>query len=174
MTKDAPLAGIMATYAGFLTVSNTSGQITFPLRHDATSIHLVITPIISPVMMLSNTLDHWEFEEGTPAELYYIERKLDLETAITYWDTHQLPLPADKKIPLEALILFAHPQDMYVPIGITPIQQTPHFVLPSLYIKRSQHNQEQALYVLNIRLLFGPLLTLYQKQPTVLLEHITH
>lgn len=160
-----PLAGVMATYAGYLAFSDTNGQMSFPRKHEASRIHLVITPAITPVLMMSNTIHHWELEIGTPAAMYNIERKLDPETNLAYWDTQEEPLPENNEIPLEALIIFDRPKDIYVPIGITVVKQTPNLVLPDIYLKQVQSTEEQAFYLLNIRMFFGTVNHLYKKQP---------
>lgn len=167
------VAGVMASYAGYLTFSDPHGQITFAQKHEASHITLVITPTITPIFMMSNTIHHWEIEIGSPAACYLIERKIDPETTLTYWQTTAIDTPEDSAIPLESIIIFDRPKDIYVPEGITPIKQTPNAVLPDIYLKQAQSAQEQALYLLNLRMFFGQVIHHYRTEPTRYIEIIT-
>ena len=167
------VAGVMASYAGYLTFSDPHGQISFAQKHEASRIYLVVTTAITPILMMSNTIAHWELEVGTPAAFYLIERNIDPETTLTYWKTTALDIPDDNKIPLESIIIFDRPKDVYIPEGITPIKQTPNLVLPDIYLKQPQNAQEQALYLLNLRMFFGPVENHYRTEPTRYIKIIT-
>jgi len=166
-------AGIMASYAGYLAFSDPHGQISFAQKHEASHITLVITPTITPIFMMNNTIHHWEIEIGSPVACYLIERKIDPETTLTYWQTTAIDAPEDSAIPLESIIIFDRPKDIYIPEGITPIKQTPNAVLPDIYLKQPQSAQEQALYLLNLRMFFGPVEHHYRVEPTRYIEIIT-
>src|SRR5437879_3856986 len=46
-----PLAGIIATYAGYIEVSDVDGEMTFPRKHESNIINLIITDDITPIIM---------------------------------------------------------------------------------------------------------------------------
>ena len=167
------VAGVLASYAGYLAFSGPHGQISFPQKHEGSHLNLVITPTITPIFMMNNTIHHWEIEIGSPAACYLIERKIDPETTLTYWQTTAIDTPEDSAIPLESIIIFDRPKDMYVPEGITPIKQTPNAVLPDIYLKQAQSAQEQALYLLNLRMFFGQVVRHYRTEPMRYIEIIT-
>lgn len=160
------VAGIGATYGGFLTFSDTTGQIAFPRKHPAPKIYLVLTPRITPIIIAHLTIHHWEFEEGTPAEMYEIVRKQDPQSELYFWETKKVDLPKNKIIPLEALVIFSNPKHFYVPTGITLTQKSANLVLPDIYVKRGIKLYSNTLYLLNIKGFFGVENILQQKTDT--------
>ena len=169
--KDNPLTGIFCLYGGYLTFSNTVGQVTLPRKQESSFIHLIVTTQITPMIMAYNTIDHWEIEIGTPTSMFLLERKEDPETNFTYWDVKKEALPADNRIPLESIILFAKPQHIVIPEGITLTSSSANLILPDIYLKKGSNPASQALYVLNLRHFFGKVIPLYKKEPTRYMEH---
>lgn len=155
------ISGIFGTYAGYLNVSDYYGNMIFPRLQTSMLLYVIITSKMTPIVMLGNTIDHWEFEEGTPAIMYQFEQKLDEESKLHYWDVQQVDLPKDNIIPsTKSIVIIAKPQDIYVPLGITPVASTTHLVLPDLYVKKTINKHSTALYLLNLSMFFG---TLYEK-----------
>lgn len=148
--------GILSTYSGYLAVSDFNGQIVFPRTQEKPFFHLLITNRLTPVIMLANTIHHWEIEEDIPAALYTIERKEDEETKLLYWTVQAAPLPEDRRISLDTIIIIAKPKYVYVPEGATLTNTNPQFILPNIYIKRGITRLANALYTLNVRHFFGP------------------
>ena len=163
-TDNFLVGGIFSSYAGYLCVSDTSGQTSFPLRHSKPYSYYLITPEIFPVLMFGNTIDHWELIPKVPAQLYKVEKKKDEELDEYYWQVTHLPLPEDKIISKKAVIIFANPSKIYIPEGITPTKDTPQLVLPDLYVKKSIAKTPEALYVLTIRQFFAPPTKGYQHE----------
>ena len=161
--------GIFSSYAGYLSVSDTSGQTTFPLRHNKPYTYYLITPEIFPVIMFGNTVHHWELMPKNPASLFKVEKTKDEELNEYYWQVTQIPLPEDKIISKKAVIIFADPSKIYVPEGITPTQDNPQLILPDVYVKKSIAKAPEALYVLTIRQFFAPPTKGYQHEA---LRHI--
>jgi hypothetical protein len=161
--------GIFSSYAGFLVVSDTNGQVTFPRRHSKPVTYYLVTPEIFPVIMFGNTIDHWELIAKQPANLYKLEKKKDEELNEYYWQTTQIPLPEDKMISKKTVIIFANPNKLYIPEGITPTSDNPQFILPNIYVKKSISKIPEALYVLTIRQFFAPPTKGYQHEA---LRHI--
>jgi hypothetical protein len=168
------LAGIFATYAGFLDISDTLGQIAFPRKHDKPFIYLVITPKMIPIVRSGNTIDHWELEEDEPVEIYKFEQVYDDEFHTSYWIVTQEPIPTNTIIPLESIGIFADPKYVYVPLGITPFKVSPHLILPDVYIKPGLDLTAQALYVLNITHYFGSIVSEYKKDKDRFSRQLTY
>ncbi|MFZ5954143.1 MAG: hypothetical protein ACOYT8_03550 [Candidatus Dependentiae bacterium] len=149
------IAGIFSTYYGFLAASDIHGQTIFPRWHRTESVYVLVTEKISPIMMAHNTVSHWELEEGTAAKLYLFEKTEDPETKILFWRATQEPLPTNNQVPRDSVTIFAHPKYVYVPLGITLAQESPHLILPDIYIKKGLNITKDALYVLNLMHFFS-------------------
>lgn len=160
------VGGIFATYGGFITVSSGDGQISFPRKHEAPLIHLIATTRVTPITMNTTTIAHWELEEKTPAAMYKIERNHDAQSNLYFWDINQEDLPKDQQIPITSLLIFAKPDSIYVPIGITITDDTPNLHLPDIYVKPEINKLSNALYILHLRHFFGPVKTLLKKEKT--------
>ena len=158
--------GILASYRGYLSISDDYGIITFPYIHPKPKVDLLITPRIMPIMMGGNTVHHWEIEEGVPAAMYSITRKQDDNTKLFYWETKQAPLPPSTRvIDLDTIILLEKPEDIYEPTGLSITQESPHLVLPIIYVKNNQSLVSQALYMLDLRSFLGRVNKMYKKEP---------
>lgn len=168
------VSGIFATYGGFLTVSDLNGELSFPRKHTKPIMYLLVTEKLSPIVMSGNTIHHWELEEDVPAELYLMEQKWDDEISIHYWDVSQVPIPENSHVPLESIAIFADPKYVFVPLGISLFRESPHLILPDIYIKRGINLTETALFILNLTHYFGSLLPLYKKQPDRYLKQLTY
>ncbi len=158
-------AGIFATYAGFLTISDFDGQIIFPRKHKNPKIQVIITPEITPILMFEKTIHHWQLIPRVPAQMYTFEQKIDQETNTFYWEVKEESLPEDNIIPLSAIIIFAKPRYFYVPPGVTITNESPNLILPSIYAKRGIKITKNALYIFNLSHFFGNVYYRYKKQP---------
>ena len=170
----ASVSGIFATYGGFLTVSDLNGEISFGRKHSTPSVYLLITEKISPIISAGNTISHWELEEDAPASMYRMEQKWDTQLKIHFWEVTQEPLPLNKRVPLESLTLFADPKYIYVPLGISLYQESPHLILPEVYVKQGINLTADALYVLNLTHYFGSIIPFYKKEKTRYTRHLTY
>lgn len=163
-TLSAPVGGIFATYGGYLVISDSDGEITFPRKTTRPFLYLIITERLTPIVMSGNTLAYWERNEDAPAAVYAMEQKFDTESRAYYWEVTQEPIPATTKVPLESIIIFADPKYVYVPLGITLTQQSPHLLLPDIYIKNGNNLTANALYVTNLAHYFGGVLPLFKRE----------
>lgn len=157
-------AGIFSTYAGYINISDTNGQIVFPRKHERPIVKLIITTRITPIFMFEQTIHHWELVPGVPTTMHTFERKFDKEAETFYWDVQETPLPENNIIPLSALVIFAKPRYFYIPTGITPTNDNPNLILPSIYARKGIKITANALYVFNLIHFFGQLNTQYKKQ----------
>jgi len=143
------VAGIFSTYYGFLAISDLHGQTTFPLMHAKPLLYIAISQKISPITMAYNTIDHWEFVEGSPVALYSVEKKQDPGTKINYWKVSAAQ-QKNNIVPLDSVTILAHPKYFYVPEGISIIKDISQTVLPPIYVKPGVHITHDALYILNL------------------------
>jgi len=156
--------GVFSTYHGYIDITNSDGQTFYPRRHPTDTVHLVVTDIIIPITMFANTVDHWELNSGTPAAFYKLEKKQDEQTKLFIWDVQPEKRPADNVIPREALILIADPHTIHVPTGVTEAEDSPHLLLPPIYVKKGLDTIKSAVYMIAISHLFGPSRVLYTKE----------
>jgi len=165
--------GIFSTYAGYLAVSDSDGQTTFPLSQTKKKLFILVSQLATPVVMSGNTIHHWELPINVPSKLYSLEKKKDLETTLWYWQVQEELAPKDNVIPVETIIIFARPKDIFIPLGASPTNETTHFILPDMYVRKGIAKVSSALYVLNLRHYFGPISELFRKTQLRYLKHIT-
>jgi hypothetical protein len=157
ITKKDITSGIFSTYRGWLGLSNSNGQTTFPRKQEITTLYYLIADHITPNIITGNTIHHWELEPDTPAIMYQIEQQKDRFAGIAYWETSQVDIPEDRVIPEQAIVIFARPKDIYVPLGASLVREDkPNLVLPDIYVKKGINIESSTLYVLNIRQFFSP------------------
>jgi hypothetical protein len=155
--------GIFSTYWGYLNVSNIDGQVIFPRKHTKNSVDILVTEKIIPIMMIGNTVHYWETDPSVPSQLFSIERKQDHDTKLYFWDTQKKEPPSDKIIHLDTIIIFAKPQYMYIPTGITITDNSPQLILPDMYAKKGMNIIARTLWVLTLKHFFSSLKYIYQK-----------
>lgn len=152
--------GIFASYYGYLTLSAPDGQISFPSQvvwddKKAPVVTMMITNRVTPMMMNSATIDHWEIEEKTPAAFYKFERTKDTNSDVYFWQVTQEKIPEDLRIPPDSILIFAKPDTIYVPTGIVLAENSPNLHLPDIYVKPEINKISNALYVLYLKHFFG-------------------
>lgn len=144
--------GIQAAYAGYVTISDKNGQITFPRLQQNDMIHILVTPEIEPEFMMSPTLiSHWITKHNRPMAFYEISRKKHKELKTYYFDVKKLKAPTD--ISLDTIIIFAHPDHIFVPVGISLNTYSTNFVLPELQAQKID-TSKNSLYTLSIKQYF--------------------
>ena len=147
--------GIFVSYAGYLDISNQIGEVTFPRVQATADFYYIIVNTIEPIIMFPNTIHHLEVPQGTAASCYHITQKKDPETQLSFWEIQNTPLPENRRIPLNALIIFAKPKNIFVPEGTILTQDDPQFVLPHVFAKKEINRAGNALFILTIRQFFG-------------------
>lgn len=164
LLKHVSGAGIFSTYAGYIDITNADGQTVYPRKHQEPLLYLIVTEEIVPIMMFANTVAFWEIPRHKSAAFFRMEKIKDEKTGLFLWDVQHSPRPQDNKIPLESLVIIADPHDIYVPIGVSLADDTPHLLLPPLYVKKTMNVVKHGLYMLTISHLFGPTRILYTKE----------
>lgn len=147
--------GILATYAGYIALSNTDGQITFPKKHILPIVYLLITDKITPILIAGNTIHHWEIAQPHRAKMYKIERLHNDPEELYYWNITQVALPANNRVPLESITIIKKPEHIFVPEGIQLTDDNTNLILPTIFVKKGNHSNSNALYMLNVRQFFG-------------------
>ncbi len=144
--------GIHAVYLGYLSISDQNGQITFPRQQQSDTIYLLITPQIEPELMMSPALiANWITKENTPAAFYKIERKHNKELKAYYFNVKKIDVP--EEIPNGTITIFAHPDHIEVPIGISLNSYSTNLILPELQAKKVDI-AKNSLYTLSIKQYF--------------------
>ncbi len=156
---------IFATYMGYLTVSDEFDQITFPRRTEQPKINFLITSEIRPILMVGNTIAYLQIPPNVPAKMLTLERKQYEHTKTYYWLVKYATPPNDGKIPLQTILLFAQPDKAYMPTGAYSATDSPHLILPDVFVKKGFNGVQHALFVLTIKHFFGPITRQYLKRP---------
>ena len=166
------IAGILVTYGGYITSSSYNGEVTFPRKHQKPIITIAVTPEMAPVALFENTILHWNFISGVPAKMYSCEQKFDSKTELHYWDTQEISLPADNRIPLTTIVIIANPKNIIMNIGKTPTKETANLVLPDISVRKGINIIENSSYMLTVRHLFKPVETEEKREPFKILTHV--
>ena len=165
MNRDS-VAGLFASYGGYLTVSRPDGTVIFPLGHSKMAVHLVVTSKIVPVRMFGNTIDHLAFDPTVKSEMFYIDQLEDEDSEQPIWRFTQADMPRDNRIPADAVILFAKPKNVDVVLGDMPARAGQHFVLPDVFVKKGVNLVGRSLYVLSLAQFFKPVRLYTELEPT--------
>ncbi len=149
------IEGVYSSYFGYLACSNNSGQIIFPRKQQSTSFTLIVTQHIKPIFMFHNTISTWRVAEKTAYAAFNIQRIQDPKTGIYMWETKKITL-TDKNLalPFDAIVIFAQPNEIFVPLGVTVTENSAQLVLPPLFIKNTINLAKNALYMINYRQFF--------------------
>ena len=144
--------GIQASYLGYITISNKNGQISFPRKQQRDVLYLLITPEVQPKFMVSPTLIYdWIIKNNSPAALYEVTRKMNKELEIYFFDVKKVDIP--KEIPLNTVTVYADPNHIEVPTGISLNSYSTNFILPDLQAK-TVDTVKNSLYTLSIKQYF--------------------
>lgn len=153
--RSFPVAGMWATYAGYLNASDPfGGKIVFPRKQKNPVFDIVVTQKVEPVVLGARTVHHWQLFPNTPAKAYKIERMKDEDTGLYYWQTSKEELPAGGIVPLRSVLIFANPKDVYIPVGATLTTDNNQLVLPDIYITSKADPAKQTIGVMMIKHFF--------------------
>lgn len=140
-------------------------QAHFPRLTQDETINLIVTRRIHPVVLQGNTVQFLVRDTNTEIAYYQLTRCKDETANFYYWEITALPIPQDKKIPSNALIIFAEPEHIYVPTEPVATIGGPHLILPVIYTKRDLEKNYDALKFLTINRYFSPIHHLVQVAP---------
>lgn len=155
--KHASNHGIYATYYGYKTISDTNGQCTFPLKQNELEFHILVVNNPLPLFMLYNTVHHFIVPEKMEHTYYSVRQKEDEKLQLTFWDVQKSTLPKDRHIPLDTITIYAHPDEIYIPTGVSLTQKSPHLVLPTMYAKNHIKLSKNVITFLDYSEFFAPI-----------------
>lgn len=166
VSKQNPRAGIVVSYFGFMATSDKAGEIMFPRRHQNAEFSFLVCTNPEPVFMLENTIHHWQVRKKSKYAFYTARRELDTRTKLFFWNVKKAKMPQDKHLSVNTMVVFADPDTIYVPEGITITNNKPQLLLPPMYVKPNHTSAQNALAALEIRAFFDPINRVYNiKKP---------
>jgi hypothetical protein len=144
--------GLHASYLGYLATSDKNGQITFPRHHQKDTIYILVTPEVQPEFMISPSLiNHWLTKNKKPSAFYEISRKKNKKLNVYYFDVKKFKTPHD--IPMNTITIYAHPDHITIPTGISLNSYSTNFILPELQAQNLDLIKN-SLYTLEIKQYF--------------------
>lgn len=147
--------GLQASYLGYIMTSDRNGQVTFPRHQQNDTMYLLVTPEIEPEFMINPTLiHHWITKNNVPIAFYEITRKKNKKLKIYYFEVKKMPIPHD--IPMNTITIYAHPDQIQVPLGISLNTYSTNFILPELQAKKID-SVKNSLYTFSIKRYFRPI-----------------
>jgi hypothetical protein len=169
-------SGIYAAYAGHSAVSDANGQITFPRKTPGNTLHFIVTEDIKavPVNPLNNkTILGFVPNVKAPLQHFIYERRQDPETELYSWNVSEAPLDTKKRIPADAIVLFANPKHIIAPIGSSHTLDSEHLMLPDIFVTPNFNSALNALRFFKIRHYFAPVKAEYKFIPDGYQQRIT-
>ncbi len=160
-----PIAGIYATYSGYITISDENGEIRFPRKHRDNSANIIVTQSIEPIPLFENTIQQWNLIPQEAAEMYGLVEVYDDKTKEYSWQTHRMNIPHDNKIPSSAIIILAKPKNIVIPSETVKTVKSANLMLPPVYVKKGINIMSQGVHTLTIRYLFRPVEQKIQQTP---------
>lgn len=165
-------AGIFSTYGGYIDITNLNGQTFYPRLRSEQYLYLFITDTITPVFRFANTLECWQLSANRPVAIFKMEKKQDEKTKLFIWDVQPASRPENNLIPpADSLVIIANPQNIYVPLGVSVADNTPHLLLPPIYVKKGINIVKNGLYMITISQFFSPSRVLYTKAEKSYIMH---
>ncbi len=150
-------SGLYATYYGFSSYVNANGQIVFPRKSSSDTILLIVTKQIYPVITQGRTVQYFIRRPDLDAVFYELRRIKDKKTDVYYWQTQEIEPPKNSQIPVDAIVLHAKPNELYIPQGISKTVGGEHLILPIIYPTKELARSYSSLGFLKIKKYFAPI-----------------
>jgi hypothetical protein len=147
--------GIIGAYAGYCTVTNSIGQLIFPRKHAKDEVTLVITQKIKPVIVRGQTVRNFIVTPGAASKWYTLTRESNEKTPTAFWTTKSLEPQESARIPADALIIFANPEDILIPQSPIATINGTTLLLPTLSVTKHYRVEPNALQFLKISKYFS-------------------
>lgn len=159
--------GIFVSYYGYKAITDHNGQVLFPLKQTETSFTLLVCKDPIPVFNIGSTIHHWEVPQKSSFSFYQISQFVHEKTKKVLWNIQKKDLDKvwdsitkeyveSRAIPLATLIIHANPEGIYIPEGVSLIQNGEQTVLPTIYVKSAITSPENALSFLQTSDFFSP------------------
>lgn len=158
ISSRSSVAGILATYAGYLSTSNNYGEIIFSRHQQEAPLYLAITPVLQPIMRGGTNVDHWEFSKTEQISFFRIDISLNQKNnGFLVFSITEEPIPTDFVVPYPTITIFAKPTYFDVPLGTFESPLVDHWILPTLSLKKDIFLQKNSLLVLPFLQFFEPI-----------------
>ncbi len=160
--------GIFVSYAGVSTSSDQNGQILLPRKTANPELHIFITEKISFLPLTPSkqkTILGFTTRAHAPLQHLLYKREKDIEADSYVWNVIESKWPPYKKIPWDAIIIFADPLTMISPLGKTTTPLNENFILPDFYITSTAKTALDALRFLTLKSFVAPLSFTYSFHP---------
>ncbi len=149
-------AGLYATYYGFSSYLNANSQIIFPRKSNSDTVLLIVTKQIYPIITRGRTVNYFIRRPELDAAFYEFKRIKDSKTDKYFWQTQEIKAPKSAQIPVDAIILHAKPNELYIPEGISKTIGGEHLILPIIYPTKELARSYGSLNFLKIKKYFSP------------------
>lgn len=158
--------GIYVNYLGYLTYTDYNGQVILPNKEAGTSLTVVVTSQIYPVIFQGNTVHHFEVPQEVDAAFYRYNLTHDEKHNKWYWHITSLERPANSQLDIHALTIMAKPKDIEIMPGTYAAIPGPHLILPDVFVHTSIDNPFCVLKFLKVNRFFEALVveTKYETQ----------
>lgn len=160
--------GVYVLYAGFEDIIDLNRQVRFPFlgtgEPTGEEFTLVITRKLKPVILYGVTAEYF-VRTSAKIAYYTMKRNFDKEKNLYYWDISTQDVPNDKKIPNYAIIIFADPDNIFVPLEPTVAVPGSNIVLPTLYATKILDKDYNALSFIKLSHYFDPIVEVTKIAP---------
>ena len=134
--------GIYAHYRGYSEKSNKFGRITFPRLDEGAVFTIIITKSIDPIIMKGKIPDYFLISYDTPYSAYeaYSTQETKEGQDMIIWKIRKAPAEtfSDRRIPANAIIVFADPNSFYFYKEAISIDNSLNVILPTLYVLENE------------------------------------
>lgn len=124
--------GVIVTYMGYFTIFNQDGIADLPRKNDSTTLHIIVTKHINPVIIRGQTIEFFLRKENAPVAYYEFERIENKEKEF-FWQVRKLDTPPSLKIAPEDIVICAKPDELFIPTGTFTTFGGQNLLLPPLY-----------------------------------------
>jgi hypothetical protein len=146
--------GVVATYAGNVETSDLESDISFPRKQVSNNVQIIVSPKITPIIRQNKLISHWQIDDNKHTKIYEFKLITD-NNKKTNWQVTEIPIPDNKKIPIESIVIIASAENVVIPTGIFSTTLSKNINIPSIFIKRNFKTIENALFVTNLNFLLG-------------------
>jgi len=151
------IQGVYATYAGQIAFSDCTGRITFNLKYSKKEITLVVTDHIYPLRMSGLTVQKFVIDDADEVRYYKYARVVNEALQKPVWRVTRLPVPKSLQIPLDGIVVFARPEDIFIVEGDYVAESGANYVLPDMYVISEQSMAEHTMRILTVNYLMEPI-----------------
>lgn len=150
------LEGIYVSYQGTVATSDCNGQVIFANHQAQPKLTVVVTDSLTPIIIFSNTVQHMNVREEHGAIFYEVTRARDPKLKRIVWNTNIIPSPTNRRIPDDALIIFAKPSQIVILEGKTVTAEDVNLLLPPIYIRTEITPTDNALQFMKVAKFYAP------------------